>query len=54
MRKCFGLVLFFTGALLLLGQEPASRGLTFERLRNAGAEPQNWLMYKMCFPLVIS
>jgi len=32
-------------SLALAAQRPAGSPLTFERLRNAGAEPQNWLMY---------
>ena len=32
-------------SVVLLAQRPAVSPLTFERLRNATAEPQNWLMY---------
>jgi alcohol dehydrogenase (cytochrome c) len=32
-------------SLVLLAQRPAASPLTFKRLRNASAEPQNWLMY---------
>ena len=35
----------FLAGFVFLAQSPAPKPLTFERLRNAQAEPQNWLMY---------
>lgn len=36
--------------VVLLAQTPSSKPLTYERLRNAQAEPQNWMMYWGNYP----
>ncbi|HLQ77011.1 MAG TPA: PQQ-dependent dehydrogenase, methanol/ethanol family [Terriglobia bacterium] len=45
MKSITAFVLISMGGLVLLAQRPAADPLTYERLRNAQAEPQNWLMY---------
>ena len=45
MKTIFAVGLFVLASLVILAQRPASTPLTYERLLNAQAEPQNWLMY---------
>jgi len=45
LKTVFGLGTLVLASLIVLAQRPASAPLTYQRLLNAQAEPQNWLMY---------
>jgi alcohol dehydrogenase (cytochrome c) len=45
LKTTLGLGSLALASLIVLAQRPASAPLTYERLLNAQAEPQNWLMY---------
>jgi alcohol dehydrogenase (cytochrome c) len=45
LRSVIAIISIVFAAFLALAQRSATASLTYERLRNAPAEPQNWLMY---------